>query len=124
MAAMRTRWFGSAALSLLLLLTATVGVAGHDHATEIERASYACALEHEDNHGAESGGSGTELIPSGERHLHHCRGCRHGSLQVLLLSVRLAAGASPRVDGSSDLRSPLWASTSWTGRTLRGPPSA
>lgn len=118
---MRIRCAGALALSLLLLLASTVGLVGHDHAAETERAGYDCALDHERDPGARAQDVAT-LHAGGEQHRHHCLGCQHGGQRILLAASQGVDTLHLDDDETSRIRARPLASASWSGRTLRGPP--
>jgi hypothetical protein len=114
---------GALALSLTLLLAATVGLAGHDHATAIELTGYDCAIDHERDDIGRREGPGPTLRAGAELHRHRCLACTHSGQRILLTSARLALGPGPGVEGPSLPRSLPRSSVSRTGQSVRGPPS-
>lgn len=114
-------WLGSLALTLSLLFAATAGVADHDHTPGIERAGYDCTVDHARDDGP---WSPDPELRAGKQHFHQCLACKQGGHRVLLASFRAVFGPTPCQERSFELRPAPQPSVSWTGRTLRGPPSA
>lgn len=111
-------------LSLLLLLSSTAGLVAHDHATSIDLGAVDCAIDHDRAHGA-TPASGPVVAAAGEHHAHDCVGCHFAGSRVLAAVASSAAGSL----GSDAARfakpeSLPRIALAWTGRTLRGPPSA
>jgi len=121
---MWTRGSSSLALSILLLLTSVVGMAGHDHAAGVERAGTECVVDHERAHGASPAPARPETSAAGERHQHHCLACRFSGQRISLASMLALAGPVSAERAAAAIRHEPRVSLPWTGRTLRGPPSA
>ncbi len=112
-------------LSLLLLLSSTVGLVAHDHDTAIERDAVACAIDHDLEAGAGTSSVEVEIAAPGEHHAHDCVGCHFAGNRSQLTATKGAfADLSPDQGRLSKPSSSARASFAWTGRTLRGPPLA
>lgn len=118
---------GALTLAVLLLLASLVSSAGHDHALGVERTGTECAIDHEGEHLSRPGpgaeGSDPHLRAAGERHQHHCPGCRHNGFRMVFGPPTPVVGIGPDAGGSPALASLPRASRSRTGHTVRGPPS-
>lgn len=128
---MRAMWIRGAsglALSLLLVLTSLVDLAGHEHVGSRQHASQECALDHQRDHDplvdAPGGAPTPQLAAAGERHEHQCLGCRLGGLRSALAPLQVATGLGLAAEASTTPCSLSRTLVSWTGRTNRGPPLA
>ncbi|MEM7356428.1 MAG: DUF2946 family protein [Acidobacteriota bacterium] len=125
---MWTSRFASPVVCLLVLLSSTVGLVGHDHVTETLLGGDLAGVECAADHHAESGGAraeSPEVVASGKPHHHQCVACHFGGQRLLL--ARAQAGTvyvSPDAGSSLEATSAPRTNRSWTGRTLRGPPLA
>lgn len=126
--AMWIRGASGLALSLLLVLTSLVDLAGHEHAASRQHASQECAIDHQRDHAplvdAPGGAPTPHLAAAGERHEHQCLGCRLSGLRIALAPLAVAVGLGLAAEASATPCSLSRTLVSWTGRTTRGPPSA
>lgn len=115
-------------LVLLLLVTATVDLVGHDHHGAPRLDGYTCVVDH--GHAMAQGKRPAstptpELTASGHSHQHHCLGCRLQSQRHLgPKSTAATAALLPLTDASRRPNSALYVRAPLTSRSLRGPPSA
>ncbi len=114
-------------LVLLLLVTSTAELVGHDHHGTARLNEHTCVVDHGHPAMGEQVPSppAPELTASGHGHQHHCLGCRLQSQRHLSrISAATATGLLPQEQASRCpgnlhcVRAPL------TSRSLRGPPSA
>lgn len=83
----------SALASLAVLLSSLVGVAGHEHATEVLRTAASCFVDHDDHDDHDDQGphsnDGPGLRAAGSEHEHRCHAC-HVSRERVATAVHPA----------------------------------
>ena len=122
----RMRSFLAQGLVLGVLAVSTAALVAHDvgenHDPRDAAEGVECALDHE--HGS-TDTSAPVVESAGAPHWHFCFSCQATGQRVVAEALRassetpsVARGSTPERTSSLRSRSP------WTGRTLRGPPSA
>lgn len=121
---MRIRKATGLLLAFSLLLASMVDLVGHEHVVGHALAGVECVTEHERGHEDHPESPEPHFTAAGERHEHHCVGCRVNGYRILLTSPLGPVGPDLAAEEWLSPRSFPGAVRPWTSYTVRGPPLA